>query len=127
MTGEEKGYELRCEEHEEYLLVEVTDTSLPLVEAVDLTNNAMRKLRETGCPGLILVSDVPMLMDQGQLNLLGNVIANTLPPDAKMALVDRTSMREAVKVSVVTAARKRGRAVEAFDTVEDAKDWVVGH
>lgn len=116
-------YQISCEEKDGYLLVKVTDTALGLPAAVDYQNKVMRRIREGGHKRVIVVRDIPLRMDRSQLKIFGDVIANMLPNDAMMAIVDNTvSHEETVYFTKVAAGR--GKEVEAFRTLSDAEEWI---
>lgn len=122
MTSE-INYDIECDERNGYLLVRITDTFIRLPDAVDYTNKVMRRVREKGYKGVIIVDEVPLRMDPDQLKLFGNVIANMLPADTRMAVVDATPSHDASLV-FAEVARGRHKDVRIFRNLQDAEQWI---
>lgn len=117
------NYEISCEDRNGYLLVKVSDTSISLAEAVDYTNKVMRRFREGGYKDVIVVRDVPLDLTERQLRIFGDVIANMLPADGRMAIVDQAGTFDETKV-VAKTAQLRERNVSVFRDVASAEDWI---
>lgn len=122
---DEPDYQMSCEEKDGYLAVRITDTSISLPDAIDYTNRLMRRFRNGGFKGVVVVRDVPLALSTTQLRILGDVIANMLPVDAKMAIVD-TSDTFGKTRTIADTAQGRGRKVTAFRTEAEAVDWISG-
>ena len=117
-------YKLTVEDRQEYLYACVTAPYMSLEVGVNYSNELISHLRETGHNKVLFVRETPEMQSEAHYKIVASIIANMLPPQITLAVVDRSASHRLVKKAIL-AARETNRPINAFDTFEQAEAWLL--
>src|SRR4051794_33867599 len=102
-------YNLTVEDRAAYLYACVEAEVITLDIALRYINETVGHLRNTEHMRMLFVRETPMMASKTQYSLIAAMIFNTLPPQARVALVDRSPAYPVVLqcVNELAAARRR--------------------
>ncbi|MFL6373024.1 MAG: hypothetical protein ACJ73D_00005 [Pyrinomonadaceae bacterium] len=118
-------YNLTVEDRAAYLYACVEAEVITLDIAVRYINETIGHLRKSEHSRMLFVRETPMMASKTQYSLIAAMIFNTLPSQARVALVDRSPAYPIVMECVNDLAAARQRDVQAFDSVDPAEAWLL--
>ncbi len=118
-------YSLSFEDRNEYLFARVNAYVVGLPFAVTYISETIRQARESGATKLLFVRETPVETEAHECSMIGSVFMNVIPKDLRAALVDRSPTTEILVQKINTETKKKGRDIQAFSDVEEARAWLL--
>ena len=120
-----KPYDITFEDRAEYLYACVQADEIDLGIAVEYINEMMEHLRQTGATKVLFVREIEQMMSATQYSIIGSFIFNMLPPQVRIALVDRSPAHGIVVGFINARAEEKYRGIRAFESFDAAEAWLL--
>jgi outer membrane receptor for monomeric catechols len=118
-------YEMTIEDREEYVYACVTAPMMSLQIGVDYSNQLMFHLRTTGHKKVLFIRETPEMASEAHYSVVASILANMLPAHITLAVVDRSHAHQFVKEAIRAEAETKAKNINAFDTFEEAEEWLL--
>ena len=117
-------YRLSFELRDNHILARLEAGLVNLGIAVAFINDLVGEVRRRGVRKVLLVRKLPEPLPPNDDELIANIIANLLPPDAVFAVVDEPPEPAGPDpVEIVKAYRPN---IVAFGSLDAAENWLLG-
>ncbi len=124
MAEPEPPYQLLFEERKGYLYARVSATAITPAAAIKYLSEISGKCTEIGCEQLMLVRDIPEVLDDADLDFVTFGFQHMIG-SKKVAIVNpHKAIREDMKFAIVMGLN-RGGEYNIFDREDEAERWLL--
>lgn len=120
-----KQYSLEFEDRGRYLFARIKGERGTLEIALSYWTNIARHLMKSGHKKILVIEDIPEMISIAEVHQLVTGLSELPIKDVTLAFVDMYAEHSSLNNFGILVGENRGFSMAAFDTEEDAENWIL--